>query len=188
MNTPILRDFPARIDTARLTLRAPQPGDGQENYTAIRETLDDLQPWMPWACETLSPATQEAVMRRAHADFVARTDLMLLILLRGADTLVGSTGLHNIDWRVPKFEIGYWLRRGFTGQGYMTETVNALAAFAFDTLGANRVEIRCDENNTRSAAVAHRCAFTLEGILRHERRHHQTGELTSTMVFARTRA
>jgi RimJ/RimL family protein N-acetyltransferase len=188
MSTAILRDFPARIETPRLTLRAPQPGDGQENYTAIAETLEELQPWMPWACEALSPETQEAVMRRAHADFLARTDLMLLMVSRDTGAMIGSTGLHNIDWRVPKFEIGYWLRKGYTGQGYMTETVSALAAFAFETLGAQRVEIRCDERNRRSAAVAHRCGFGLEGVLRNDGRHHQTGELTSTMVFARTPA
>lgn len=188
MSTPILRDFPAQLETARLLLRAPQAGDGLEAYTAVQDSLEELRPWMPWACETLTPETQEAVMRRAHADFVARTDLMFLIFRKGADTMVGATGLHRIDWRVPRFEIGYWLRTSCTGQGYMTETVHALVAFTFDTLGAHRVEIRCDENNTRSAAVARRCGFELEGILRHNARHHLTDDLLNMMVFARVRA
>jgi RimJ/RimL family protein N-acetyltransferase len=69
----------------------------------------------------------------------------------------------------------------------MTEAVNAIAAFAFDTLHARRVEIRCDERNTRSAAVARRCSFDLEGILRHNGRDHLNGELENTMVFAQIR-
>jgi RimJ/RimL family protein N-acetyltransferase len=185
MSTPILRDFPARLDTERLTLRAPAAGDGPANYAAIADSLDELRPWMPWACELLSVETQEAVMRRAHADFVARTDLMLLIFLKGTGTMIGSTGLHRIDWRVPRFEIGYWLRTGYTGRGYMTETVHAVAGFAFDTLGARRVEIRCDQANTRSAAVAQRCGFELEGILHNHTRHHLTDALINMMVFAR---
>jgi RimJ/RimL family protein N-acetyltransferase len=187
MSTPILRDFPARIETERLTIRAPEAGDGAENFAAILESLEELRPWMPWACEPLTPETQEAVMRRAHADFMSRTDVMFLILLKGTSTMVGGSGLHSIDWRVPRFEIGYWLRTGYTGKGYMTEAVNAIAGFAFGTLGANRVEIRCDERNTRSAAVARRCGFDLEGVLRNNTRDHLTDELKNTMIFAQVR-
>ena len=187
MSTPILRDFPDHLETERLLIRAPRAGDGAENCAAVQESLAELRPWMPWAMEPLTPESQEAVMRRAHADFMARTDLMLLLLLKGTNTMVGSSGLHRIDWRVPRFEIGYWLRTSYTGKGYMTEAVNAITAFAFGTLEARRVEIRCDERNTRSAAVAQRCGFALEGVLRHSGRSHLDGELVNEMVFAQIR-
>jgi RimJ/RimL family protein N-acetyltransferase len=67
---------------------------------------------------------------------------------------------------VPKFEIGYWCRTRFSGQGYTTEAVRAIAAFAFEALGAKRVEIRCDPLNRPSARVAERAGFRLEGGLR----------------------
>jgi RimJ/RimL family protein N-acetyltransferase len=70
---------------------------------------------------------------------------------------------------VPKFEIGYWCRKGFTGRGYITEAVRGLTVFAFEILKANRVEIRCDQRNVRSRKVAERLGFKLEGILRNER-------------------
>ena len=91
---------------------------------------------------------------------------MLLLFLKGTGTLVGSSGLHRIDWEVPKFEIGYWCRTGFTGRGYVTEAVRGISAFAFDVLGARRVEIRCDSRNLPSARGAERAGFRLEGELR----------------------
>lgn len=187
MSTPILRDFPSQFETERLLLRAPQTGDGKATCMAVMESMTELKPWLPWATDTITADTQEAVMRRAHADFMARTDLMLLIFLKADGALLGGSGLHNIVWRVPRFEIGYWLRTSCTGRGYMTEAVNGIAAFAFDTLSAHRVEIRCDERNTRSAAVARRCNFDLEGILHHNGRDHITGQLENTMVFAQVR-
>jgi ribosomal-protein-serine acetyltransferase len=76
-------------------------------------------------------------VRQAPAKFfVGREDLLLLLLLRGTRTLVGGSGLHRIDWEVPKFEIGYWCPTRFTGQGYVTEAMRGIAAFAFDALGA----------------------------------------------------
>ena len=131
MSTPILRDFPERITTQRLLIRSPQPGDGAENCAAIQESMAELRPWMPWAQENLTADTQEAIMRRAHADFMARTDLMLLLLLKGSNTIIGSSGLHRIDWRVPKFEIGYWLRTSYTGLAGSSRSAMAMSRLPF---------------------------------------------------------
>lgn len=184
MITPHLREFPDHFSTARLTIRAPRPGDGPATHAAVTESLAELRPWMPWAKEPPTVESQEDVMRRAHAEFVARNDLMLLLFLKDTETLVGSSGLHRIDWSVPRFEIGYWVRTPYARQGLITEAVCGIAAFAFETLGARRVEIRCDENNARSASVALRAGFRLEGVLRHTRRNHLTGELVNTLIFA----
>ena len=69
---------------------------------------------------------------------------------------------------MPKFEIGYWCRTRFSGQGYTTEAVRGIAAFAFEALGAKRVEIGCDPMNRPSARVAGRAGFDLEGELRND--------------------
>ena len=110
-----------------------------------------------------------------------------MLLLKESDTIIGSSGLHRIDWSVPKFEIGYWLCTSHSGKGYMTEAVNGISAFAFEQLGAKRVEIRCDILNERSAAVARRTGFLHEGTLKAEARHHLTNELRDTMIFAKTK-
>ena len=53
--------------------------------------------------------------------------------------------------------------------------IAALVAYAFTHLRAARVELITDEENTRSRRVAERCGFTLEGVLRHERRAEFSG-------------
>jgi RimJ/RimL family protein N-acetyltransferase len=93
--------------------------------------------------------------------FLERTELKRHFYLKGAETLVGSSRLHRIDWEVPKFEIGYWCRTRCSGQGYTTEAVRSIAAFAFEALEAKRVEIRCDTLNRPSARVAERAGFHL---------------------------
>ena len=108
---------------------------------------------------------------------------MLLLLLKGTLTLVGSSGLHRIDWGVPKFEIGYWCRTRFAGQGYVTEAVQGITAFAFEALGAQRLEIRCDSRNSPSARVAERAGFQLEGELRNNELD-TSGHLRNTLVYA----
>jgi hypothetical protein len=51
MANPIIRDIPDSFETERLLIRVPQAGDGPALNAAIRETFENLKPWMPWAQE-----------------------------------------------------------------------------------------------------------------------------------------
>jgi RimJ/RimL family protein N-acetyltransferase len=178
-----LLDFPEGFETERLRVRSPLPGDGPQMHAAVNESLEELSPWMPWPGEHETVEDSEASVRRARARFLERSDLQMLLFLKGTNTLVGSSGLHRIDWSVPKFEIGYWCRTRFAGRGYVTEAVRGITAFAFDALGARRVEIRCDSRNLPSAGVAERAGFGLEGKLRNNEKS-TDGDLRDTLVFS----
>jgi RimJ/RimL family protein N-acetyltransferase len=110
----------------------------------------------------------------------------MVMVHRESQRLIGTTGLHAFDWSVPKVATGYWVRRTFQGQGYVTEAVRALSRLAFTTLGAERVEIHCSHRNHRSQKVAERCGFVLEARLRNEARE-PTGELRDTLIYALVR-
>jgi RimJ/RimL family protein N-acetyltransferase len=188
MDDPILLEFPYSFDTERLTIRGPLPGDGEKVHAAVVESVNELRPWMPWAAgKILSVEEYEIRLREGQMKFLSREDLWMMILLKGTNTIIGGTGLHRIDWNVPKFEIGYWVRTSYARQGYITEAVAALTDFALNTLGAKRVEIRCDERNVRSAAIPQRLDFVHEATLRHDDRNHLTNQLRDTMIFAKIR-
>ena len=180
----LLLDFPESFESDRLTIRAPRAGDGAGIHAAVEETFDDLKPWMPWARQMPTLEESESYVRRAQCEFLAREDLALLLFLKGTNTIVGGSGLHRIDWDIPKFEIGYWCRKRFQGRGYITESTEAITKFAFDILEAKRVEIRCDSKNVRSRRIPDRLGFKLEGTLRNDSLS-SSGELRDTLVFAK---
>ncbi len=181
---PITLDFPDQFETQRLLIRAPRVGDGAILYRAISDSLEEVRPWMSWAQSEASIEKSEANIRRACAAWISRTDLRMLIFEKSGE-LVGSSGLHRMDWDVPKFEIGYWRRSGFGGRGLMTEAVCGIADFAFEVLKAQRVEIQCDARNQKSANLARRAGFDLEGRLKNHCRD-DFGVLSDTLIFART--
>jgi RimJ/RimL family protein N-acetyltransferase len=185
MKSPILVDLPESFETERLLIRSPRPGDGPEVYRAVRESIAELTPWMAWPREHRTVDDLEASARKARMAFLGRSELSLHLYLTGTDTPVGSSRLQRIDWEVPKFEIGYWCRTSFTGRGYITEAVMRITAFAFDTLGARRVEIRCDFRNLPSTRVAERAGFKLEGTL-HNNEVGTDGRLRDTLIYALT--
>jgi len=183
VRSPILKDFPESFETERLLIRGALPGDGPEMYAAVNESLEELLPWMGWPRQHETVEDSEERIRRHRVRFLERSDLLLLLFLKGTNTLVGGSGLHRMDWSVPRFEIGYWCRTRFAGLGYVTEAVRGITGFALEHLGARRVEIRCDSLNRRSVRVAERAGYRLEGELRNAEVG-ADGELRNVLVFS----
>jgi len=175
--------FPDRFETERLLVRCPLPGDGSELFAALRESYDELRPWMSWVGLHKAVEDSEESARRGWVQFLERSDLRMRLFLKDTNPLVGSSGLHRIDWSVPKVEIGYWRRTSFAGHGYITEAVRGISAFAFEPLGARRLKIRCDSLIRRSIRVAERAGFRLEGGLRDAERA-TNGGLRNSLIFA----
>lgn len=168
---PILIDIPVPITTPRLRIEPVAPGHGTYIHEMKTETWDDLLVWMPWAYterETRSVDTAETVARRAHAEFILRTDMTMIAFEVDSERPVAMTGLHRFDWNTRLFEIGYWVRRSAHGQGYATEIANALTRFAFEALHARRVNISHADGNDRSRRVIERLGYEHEAFRRND--------------------
>lgn len=187
VENPLLLEIPDEFGTERLTLRIPRAGDGATVQAAMIESQSELKRWLGWAHEIGDADAVEADLRRARADFILRKRFTWLVFRTADGAFVGRLLLHYVDWSVPRFEIGYWVRTSLSGQGYVTEAVNGLTDFAFDGLLAERIAIECDPRNTRSAAVARRCGYVEEGVLRNNVREFD-GSLSSGQVFSMLRA
>lgn len=183
----LLMDIDTHLETERLVLRMPQSGDGKVVNHAIRSSVQEMKPWLGFVREVPTVEETEINTREAHIKFLKRESLRYLVFLKETNEFIGSTGFHNIDWDVPKLEIGYWIDTTYRGFGYMTEAVEKLTDFAHETLTCRRVEIRCDRENVRSRAIPERLRFSLEGILKNEDLSIDGTKLTDTCVYASVR-
>lgn len=75
-----------------------------------------------------------------------------------------------VNRALPEFEVGYFVDCENEGQGYVSEAVRAVLNWLFHDLEAQRVSLNCNDTNLRSARVAERCGFILEG---HRRENHR---------------
>ncbi|MGZ4164668.1 MAG: GNAT family N-acetyltransferase [Tumebacillaceae bacterium] len=188
MTQHLIPEFiPEQFESERLIIRCPRPQeDAAILNAAVLSSLEELRPWMAWAHSLYNLEQQIKSLENACQAYRERTDLRMLLFSKETGELVGSSGVHRFNWEVGKFEIGYWAVTEHTGKGYITEAVGRITQFCIEDLHANRVEIKCNEKNVKSAAVAQRLGFTLEGVLRNEARE-GNGELSNTMVFSKVR-
>lgn len=182
---PIMIDFPSLFYTKQLFIRMPQPGDGKSVCEAVNASIEELKPWMKWAQKEHSEYDSELGIREAHVKFLRRENLRFLIFLKDTGQFIGTSSLHNIDWDVRKFEIGYWIDTRYSGNGYMTEAVRGICDFACNHLDARRLEIRCDTKNSKSKLIPERLGFELEGVIKNEDLSVDGSELRNTYLFAR---
>ncbi|HEX9038542.1 MAG TPA: GNAT family protein [Ktedonobacterales bacterium] len=168
----------------RVVVRPYRMEDAAELQAAVAESRSHLLPWLPWAAQghqTVDDSRE--TIARFMAQWLLREDMTVALFDAASGRLVGGGGLHPHDWQARVFEIGYWTRAGEQGKGYITEVTRLLTEFAARQLSANRVFIRCDARNTRSAAVPQRLGFLREALLRNEM-YTYDGKLRDTLVFA----
>jgi ribosomal-protein-serine acetyltransferase len=138
--------------------------DDAEALAALVDTdAAHLAPWFPWVAGT-SSATTRSFIEEALAVFARGAGFEAGIWDGGR--LVGAVGVHGVDARSERGQIGYWISRSHQGRGAVTAVVRAVMARQFGEIGFHKLEIRADAANLRSRAVAERLGFTLEGTLR----------------------
>lgn len=135
------------ISTARLRLRALQPGDGDALFKAYGDAQE------------MRLASVDAVIQQATASMM-RTQIERLlaeglsdewgIVLQDPARLVGTCSLHGFEPRTGSAEVGCLLTREFRGQGYMREALSALFRYAAQELRLVALRAEIDELNTRS--------------------------------------
>lgn len=182
MSTPataMVARLPYILRTPRLTLRCLEPDDAARRLEAVESSGAHLENFFPPLPEGQVPLEVHAAhvrwsrgsfdldQDRCYGAFEPRTQK-----LQGEGFLLKRAGISAL-------EVGYWLRRDALGQGFATEIASALVKIAFERDQVRRVDLMCSPDNERSAAVARRMGFTLEGRLRDRQLapHHRRSDL-----------
>ena len=155
-----------RIVTPRLVLRCYNPEDAPLLADSVRESVEHLKPWMPWAHNEPTPFEEKIQgVKRFRGRFDLNEEYVYGIFNPDETKLLGGTGFHT---RIGdnQLEIGYWIHKDYINKGLVTESTAALVKVAFEIVHVHRIEIHCDPGNLASASIPRKLGFTHEGTLR----------------------
>ncbi|MDA7427325.1 GNAT family protein [Primorskyibacter aestuariivivens] len=155
-----------RLETERLSLRAPIHSDFRA-WSALRVTSQDfLTPWEPtWAQDHLTRKSFTNRVYWAQRAISNGSALPLFLVRRADETLLGAITLDNIR-RGPAQAgtLGYWIGEPYARQGYMREAILALVHHAFEKMDLSRIEAACLPENAASRGLLERSGFKYEGV------------------------
>ncbi|WP_306204545.1 GNAT family N-acetyltransferase [Actinoplanes sp. RD1] len=150
-------ELPEVIDAGPVELRRWEPAMAEEATAAVRESLPEFKPFLPWATDGYDLASSRDFIERSIESWAKGTEFNYAMYARGGG-LVGSIGLMT-RMGPDVLEIGYWVRTSQAGRGYMTAAVEAITPVALAQPGIARAAIRHDAGNGASAAVAIKAGF-----------------------------
>ncbi len=86
-------------------------------------------------------------------------------ILNGSNDVIGFIDFKNIDWSIPKAELGAFIDANFEGKGFVTKTFNYLLESVIQEHDFKKLYCRIAQENHRSIQLALRCGFKLEGTI-----------------------
>nr|WP_321231628.1 GNAT family protein [uncultured Psychroserpens sp.] len=98
--------------------------------------------------------------------------------------LIGMIFIKNIDWRIPKCELGYFLDKTYEGKGIMSKVLKNIVNHCFESLKMKKIFLKIGSENIGSKRVAKKNGFVLEGILRREFRI-ETNEIIDVEYYGK---
>lgn len=96
--------------------------------------------------------------------------------------LIGYVAIKNIDRKIMKCELAYFIDKEYQGQGITSQAVANTVTYCFEELGMNKVFICTSTTNIGSQKVATKNGFIQEGILREEFKNGK-GKLEDIVYF-----
>lgn len=173
---------PEMVVAGELTLKRWESAWAGAGAAAVRESLPELKPFLPWARDGYDTEAAQAFIDASTAKWAEGTEFNYAIFDKAGE-LVGAIGLMT-RMGPGALEIGYWMRTRYAGRGYMTAALDALAQVALALPGIERVLVRHDVTNAASAAVAAKAGFT--EVERVSREPEAPGETGTDVVRERT--
>jgi RimJ/RimL family protein N-acetyltransferase len=157
------------LATERLLLRRSLPEDA-ETISAYRSDpeVNRQQGWDRTDPEAVREDIQ-AMTSRAPGE--PGGWVQLSVEEREGGRLIGDVGLSPDEGEPGVIKVGYTIAPAFQSRGYATEAVDALVAYAFDTLGAEVVRAYASADNISSIRVAEKVGMRLVERFQHREGH-----------------
>src|SRR4051794_17724906 len=150
---------------ALVALRLWGGGDAASIAAAFQDPEIHRFSWPRTEPHTLADARR--YLRECAASRAAGRGLELAVTAAGGDgTPIGGVALYDVERDQDRASLGYWVAPAARGRGGGTDGGRLPGRWGFGGLGLGRIGVPCGADNAASQAVAARCGFVREGLLR----------------------
>jgi ribosomal-protein-serine acetyltransferase len=158
--------------------------DASEVWEAARESLAELQPWMPWCHPRYSIEESRSWLEVQVPAFQQGTSFEFAVISADGRYL-GGCGLNQIDQANSRANLGYWVRSSATGRGVATAAVERVRNWGFEQTRLVRLEVVIAIGIIASHRVAEKTGALREGTLRSRLLLHGTHHDATMFSFIR---
>jgi RimJ/RimL family protein N-acetyltransferase len=148
-----------------IAIRPYRSSDVRAAYEAAMESVQRVQPFMPWCRADLTEYELGAWIEMQVAAFQAKTTFEFAIV--DESRFVGGCGLNKIDTEDRRANVAYWVRTTAARRGIATAAIRHVVHWAWENTELERLEVVVATTNRPSLRTAGRAGARREGVLRH---------------------
>lgn len=173
------------IISERLTIKPLCSDDASALLEGIQNNKEHLQDYFPVLVKQIDSLEQASIfIQNKQEGWAEKKNCSCGIFLKESNKLIGYISIREIDWSIPKGELGYFIFQSYMGKGYAKEALSAFCNFFIDEWNFVRLYARIAPDNYSSLKTAEHCGFVKEGLLRNEYRKAGV-ELTDIVILGR---
>ncbi|MFZ0548808.1 MAG: GNAT family N-acetyltransferase [Candidatus Promineifilaceae bacterium] len=157
---PIFKTFPI-LESERFRLRQLETADAEAVYRIYAN--DEVTRY--YDLETFTKLEQaDALIRRQHRLFSQKKGIRWGITFKDKDVVIGTVGM-ILRTEDRQGGIGYDLGRPYWRQGIMSEVLEQVIGFGFETARLDQIQALVMPGNAASAGLLQKLGFKDKGIL-----------------------
>jgi ribosomal-protein-serine acetyltransferase len=152
-----------------INIKAVTEDDRDSLHILVRNNIQRLLDFFPITIEKTETPEKTLSAIQLYKNLASQNELHVMAI-RHNDTkrFIGVVFLKNIDKKVSKCEIAYFIDKGEEGKNYTSMAVLQAIKIAFNQLHLNKIYCRVAPDNAASNRVAIKSGFKLEGVLKQE--------------------
>jgi ribosomal-protein-serine acetyltransferase len=170
-----------------------------ENYTIRLLAISDLEPYYDLVERNrkrlesfFTGTTSRTATFSDTRDFLiemvektkARTYFPYIFIDNTDDRIIGFLDIKNIDWSIPKAELGCYVDEQSSGKGITGKALVIFTDYCFKEYGFLKLFLRTHPDNTAAIKLAEKCGFELEGRIRRDYKT-TSGEIVDLLYYGR---
>ncbi|MCD2258157.1 GNAT family N-acetyltransferase [Psychroserpens luteolus] len=144
-------------------------GDAWKTCDLMVANADRFKRYFPKTLEqNLNPTLSQFFVEKKAKQFQKKEEFLFTLKHSETRQLAGLIYIKELDWNKKQGEFAYCIGYPFKGQKLISKSINALSAYAFETLQLNTMQIIVNKNNTSSVKVAEHNGFKWIETLKNE--------------------
>lgn len=159
-------DETVKLARSTVRIRRSEIDDAARVLDAVRESIVDLERWMPWAHAGYSLEDTRTWLELCRDGWEKGSQYSFIAVDATTGEVLGDCSISQINRANGFANLGYWVRSSATRQGLGSALARRVARFGIEELRLNRLEILTATGNHASQRVAEKAGATREGVLR----------------------
>jgi RimJ/RimL family protein N-acetyltransferase len=107
-----------------------------------------------------------------------------ILINNATNEFVAFFDLKNLDWTIPKTEIGCYTDEAFAGKGITTKAMTLFLDYCFAHFEFKKIYLRTHHTNKAAQTLAQKCGFEKEGNIRMDYKT-TSGEIVDLLYYGK---